>query len=125
VPLIRKSEFMDRFPGITATFVTLRDDSWTTGNIFLLDVEALKRSKPHIDGVFANRKSKIGMARLLGPVFVLKFLAKRLTLVDVEAKIMSLLGCSGAAIAGSSPELHFDIDFIDDYEYAVRHQRGG
>lgn len=121
IPLIREADFHQRFPGTTATFVKLKDDSWTTGNVFLMDVAALRRSKPHIDRVFANRKSKMGMAKLLGPVFVLKYLTKRLTLVDLEAKILTMLGCSGAAITDSRPELHFDIDFIDDYEYAVKH----
>lgn len=121
VPLVRASEFTDRFPGSTATFVKMRDDTWTTGCAYVMDVEALKKAKPHIDRVFENRKSKMGMAKLLGPAFVLKFITKRLTLVDVEAKIMSMLGCSGAAITGSPPELAYDIDDIEDYEYAVKH----
>lgn len=121
VPLIRSSTFRKRFPGTEATFVKLRDDEWTTGCAYVMDVEALKKAKPHIDRVFANRKSKIGMAKLLGPGFVLKWLTKRLTLVDVEAKIMSMLGCSGAAIQDSAPELAFDIDYVEDYDYAVKH----
>lgn len=64
------------------------------------------------------------MAKLLGPGFVLKWLTKRLTLVDVEAKIMNVLGCSGAAVTGSAPELAFDIDYKDDYDYAVSHVGG-
>jgi GTP:adenosylcobinamide-phosphate guanylyltransferase len=124
VPLVRSSDFRKRFPGTEATFVKLKDDEWTTGCAYVMDVEALKKAKPHIDRVFENRKSKVGMARLLGPGFVLKWLTKRLTLVDVEAKIMSVLGCSGAAITGSAPELAFDIDYAEDWEYAVNHVRG-
>lgn len=121
VPLIREADFNKRFPGTTATFVKLKDDCWTTGNVFMMDVQALRKAKPHIDRVFLNRKSKVGMAKLLGPAFLLKYLTKRLTLVDIEAKIMSMLGCSGAAITNSRPELHYDIDFQDDYEYAMKH----
>ncbi|HTQ09076.1 MAG TPA: nucleotidyltransferase family protein [Fimbriimonadaceae bacterium] len=119
VPLIREADFNKRFPGTTATFVKLKDDSWTTGNIFLLNAEALRRSKPHIERVFENRKSKMGMARLLGPVFVYKWLRKKLTLNDLEAKILSMLHCSGAAITDSDPALHYDIDALDDYEYST------
>ena len=121
VPLIRESDFHRRFPESTATFVKLRDDVWTTGCAYIMDVKALEKAKLHIDRVFENRKSKMGMAKLLGPAFVLKWLTKRLTLVDVEAKIMSILGCSGAAVTGSPPELAYDIDYLDDYEYAVKH----
>jgi GTP:adenosylcobinamide-phosphate guanylyltransferase len=121
VPLIRSSDFRKRFPGTEATFVKLKDDEWTTGCAYVMDVNALKKAKPHIDRVFENRKSKMGMARLLGPAFVLKWLTKRLTLVDVEAKIMNVLGCSGAAITNSAPELAFDIDYVEDYDFAVKH----
>jgi len=124
VPLIRESDFHTRFPGTTATFVKLKDDSWTTGNVFLLSVDALVKSKPYIYKVFENRKSKMGMARLLGPVFVFKWLTKRLTLGDLEAKILSLLGCSGAAVIDSDPSLHYDIDFQDDYEYTMSRTKG-
>lgn len=125
VPLIREQEFHRRFPGTDATFVTLRDDAWTTGCAYLMDVKAMRRAKPHIDRVFENRKSKMGMARLLGPGFVLKWLTKRLTLSDVEAKITSILGCTGAAVTGAAPELTFDIDYPEDYDYAVRFAAGG
>jgi GTP:adenosylcobinamide-phosphate guanylyltransferase len=121
VPLVRASDYRKRFPGTEATFVKLRDDVWTTGCLYVMDVQALRKAKPHIDRVFLNRKSKMGMARMLGPAFVLKWLTKRLTLVDVEAKIMNVLGCSGAAIPDSAPELAFDIDYIEDYYFAVKH----
>lgn len=124
VPLIRESDFHKRFPGTDATFVKLKDDVWTTGCAYVMDVNALRKAKPHIDRVFENRKSKMGMAKLLGPAFVLKWLTKRLTLVDVEAKIMNVLGCSGAAVTGSAPELAFDIDYPEDYHFAVRHLAG-
>jgi GTP:adenosylcobinamide-phosphate guanylyltransferase len=121
VPLVKASEFRKRFPGTEATFVKLKDDEWTTGCAYVMDVKALQKAKPHIDRVFENRKSKLGMAKLLGPAFVLKWLTKRLTLVDVEAKIMNILGCSGAAVTGCAPELAFDIDYVDDYDYAIAH----
>jgi GTP:adenosylcobinamide-phosphate guanylyltransferase len=119
VPLVRQSEYESRFPGSTATFVRLRDDSWTTGCAYVMDVKAMARIRPSIERVFEQRKSKVGMAKLLGPMFVAKFLAKRITLADVEGKIESLLGCSGKAIMGAPPELAYDIDYIDDYQYAV------
>ena len=120
VPLIRESEFRTRFPGAAATFAKLKDDSWTTGGVFILNCQALIKAKPHIEKVFENRKSKLGMARLLGLSFVFKWLTNRLTLSDVEAKILQLLGASGAAVTGCAPELAFDIDDIDDLQHALQ-----
>jgi GTP:adenosylcobinamide-phosphate guanylyltransferase len=121
VPLISKSSYQSRFPNSTATFVELRDDTWTAGCAYLMDVKALQTSRPYIERVFENRKSKMGMARLLGPAFVLKWLTKRLTLQDLELKIKAMLHCSGAAVTGAPPELAYDIDDLEDYDYAMQH----
>jgi GTP:adenosylcobinamide-phosphate guanylyltransferase len=119
IPLIDESAFRQRFPGTDATFVALKDNVWTTGCIFLLDVQAMRQARVHIEKVFENRKSKLGMARLLGPGFVIKWLMKSLSLSDVEKKIENLLGCKGKAVVNSAPEFAFDIDYVEDFEYAV------
>lgn len=124
VPLITKGQYQRRFPNSTATFVPLQDDVWTTGCAYVVDVKAFTNALPHVEKVFANRKSKLGMAKLLGPQFLLKFLTKKLTLPDIERKIESMLGCSGSAVLNSPPELAYDIDFLDDYEYALEHING-
>lgn len=120
VPLISREEWEARFPGSTAMFIRLGDGAWTTGGAFLIDAEALERSMPQIKRVFAQRKSKLGMARLLGPAFVLGLLRKTLTVPQIEAKIQAMLGCSGAAVRGAPPELAYDIDDLEDYAYAKR-----
>jgi len=119
VPLIQRHEFDERFPGTTSTFVTLRSGSYTLGGMFVMSSQALLKSRPHIERVFENRKSKLGMARMLGPAFVAKWFAKQLTLKDVENKIQSMLGLTGSAVLGCPPELAFDIDDEVDYNYAI------
>ena len=120
VPLISRAEWEARFPGSSAMFITLGDGAWTTGGVFLIDAEALERSMPQIERVFAQRKSKLGMARLLGPAFVLGLLRRTLTVPQIEAKIQAMLGCSGAAVRHAPPELAYDIDDLEDYAYAVK-----
>lgn len=118
VPLISRAEWDRRFPGSTAMFVTLGDGQWTTGCAYLLDAIALERSMPQIEKVFAQRKSKMGMVKLLGPVFAYRYLRKSLTVVQIEDKIQSMLGCSGAAVRHAPPELAYDIDDLEDYAFA-------
>ena len=120
VPLIARAEWNARFPGSTAMFIRLGDGEWTTGGVFLIDAEALERSMPQIERVFAQRKSKLGMARLLGPAFVYGLLRKTLTVPQIESKIQTMLGCSGAAVRGAPPELAYDIDDLEDYAFAKR-----
>jgi molybdopterin-guanine dinucleotide biosynthesis protein A len=125
VPLINKKDWFVRFPNSTATFATLSDGTWTTGCAYLIDVSALESAMPQIERVFKNRKNVIGMARLLGPKFLFKFVRKTLNVPDVELKISSMLGCKGAAIRNAPTELAYDIDALDDYEYAIGHFSGG
>lgn len=125
LPLISKDEFQGRFPNCSATFIPLYDGVWTAGCAYIFDVKAFERSMPHIEKVFNNRKSKLGMAKLLGPAFLVKFLRKRLSVPDIEKKIVSLLGCSGAAVRHAPPELAYDIDDMEDYDYATTHVLGG
>lgn len=121
VPIIERTRYQTRFPGSTSTYIPLKDGAWTAGCAYLLDSEAFLRIVPQLDRLFDVRKSKLGMARLLGPAFLLKFLTKTLTVADVEGKIRSMLGVTGAAIPDGPPELAFDIDDLDDYEYALAH----
>lgn len=119
VPLISEYDYAEAFPQATATFVQLRDGTFTTGCMYNANIKALKKALHHIDRLFMNRKSKVGMARVLGMRFVILLLTKRLTIKDIEDKVMDLLGCSGAAVAESPAELAYDIDYLEDYHYVV------
>lgn len=123
VPLIAEDDFLEAFPGASATFVKLRDGTWTTGCLYRIDAEAMSKALHHINSVFLNRKSKLGMARLLGARFVWQLLTRQLTVHSVEKKVEEILGCSGAAVAMGPPELAFDIDFLEDYQYALMAHR--
>src|SRR5688572_19065790 len=119
VPLVSELDYAEAFPQAKATFVTLRDGVFTTGCVYNANIKALKKALHHIDRLFMNRKSKVGMARVLGMRFVMLLLSKRLTIRDVEDKVMELLGCTGAAIPESPAELAYDVDYLEDYHYAV------
>lgn len=120
VPLISEYDFAEAYPQAKATFVPLRDGVYTTGCLYNTNIIALRKALHHIDRLFSNRKSKVGMARVLGMRFVLLLLTKRLTIKDIEDKVMDLLGCTGAAVPGSPAELAYDIDYLEDYHYVVQ-----
>ena len=120
VPLVTRDQYVARFPGSTANFVPLKDNVWTIGGAYVVDVQAFQAALPHVQKLFEQRKSKLGMAKLLGPVFLCRFLAKKLTVPMVEAKLKQILGCTGAPVLNCAPELAYDIDDIEDYEYAMK-----
>ena len=119
VPIVRRRDFDARFPGTSSMFVPLKDDQWTLGGAYLISVDALRKSQVHIERVFQNRKSMMGMAKLLGPVFLLKFVTKTLSMPDIKQKCEQILHASGYPVTDGPPELAFDIDDLEDYEYAL------
>ncbi|UCH36082.1 MAG: nucleotidyltransferase family protein [Armatimonadota bacterium] len=119
VPLIRREEYEARFPGFAVRYVRLRDGRWTLGCAFLADPQAIIRNRARIEAAFAARKSQIAMIRLLGPMFIVRFVVGRLTIADIERRCAALLGCAGGAVLGCAPELAFDIDLPKEYRYAA------
>lgn len=119
LPLVSKEDFGETFPNTDATFVGLKDGTYTIGCAFLFRVAALQKARPQIEAVFEKRKSKIGMALLLGLPFVWKYLTKTLSVADIEKKVKSMIGCNGVAVYGCPAELSFDIDYLEDYHYAT------
>jgi molybdopterin-guanine dinucleotide biosynthesis protein A len=122
VPVLNRQEFEARFARSHSRYVRLRDGDWMIGCAFLIRPQAVLRNRVMIERVFAARRSQIAMARLLGPWFVLRFLTRRLSVKQIEAKCLQLLGCAGVGIRGCAPELAFDIDYPEDYRYAAARQ---
>jgi len=117
------STFLDSCPTSVNEYVRLRDGEWTMGCSYLVNPEALVRNRDHIERVFAARKSQIAMVRLLGIMFILRFITRTLAIPHIERRCVQMLGCSGAGIRESPPELAFDIDDIEEYRYAKEHCR--
>ena len=118
VPVVSQAAMEARFPGLPGEYVPLREGNMTTGCVFLVDPDVLRRNRSSIEAIFTARKNQTAMARLLGPGFIFRFLLRRLSAQDIEAQCRRILNCSGAAIRDSAPELAFDIDTPEEYEYA-------
>lgn len=119
VPVLRRRSFETRFPGAPARFVKLRDGEYTAGCVFLLDPQSVLASRPHIQKICNARKNQAAMAMLLGPLFVARFVTRRLRVEHIERRCGQILGKEGAAVLDSPPELAFDVDDLEDYRYAI------
>lgn len=119
VPLVNRGEFEVRYPGTRNKYVRLRDGEWTMGCAFLVNPRAVAANRALMERVFSARKSQLGMARLLGPGIIARFLTRRLTVDHVANRCRQILGCTAGGITGSAPELAFDIDRPEEYRYAA------
>lgn len=120
VPIIERKDFDACFPDAPNFYVRLRDGEWTLGCAFLLDPKAILNHRQSIERVFEARKSQLKMARLLGPLFILRLLTRRLTVDHITKQCEQILDCSGAVVLGSAPELAYDIDLYEEYHYALQ-----
>lgn len=121
--LITREEWDDAYPMCDATFVKLLDGKYTLGCLYNVRTIALKRALNHVEKVFAQRKSKLGMAKLLGVKFVWKYLTQALTVPDVVNRVQEVLGSTIVPLREVPPELAYDVDALEDYHYALQNYR--
>lgn len=121
VPIIDEAGFSARFPGLGGEYVALRGRRVTMGSVFLVRPAALLANRARLDAVFLARKSQLGMVRLLGFRFVLRFAMRLLSVQDIEQRCGELLGCRGFAVDGAPAELAFDVDLPEELHWVRQH----
>ena len=102
-----------RFPGVRRTYARLREGAFTGGNMVVARREVLGRIGDIVSLSFSARKSLVGLARLLGIGFVLKFVVGLASLADIEARAAKVLGAPAAAIVLEKPDAAMDVDSLE------------
>lgn len=118
--LVRASDYDTSYPkSPRSVYLSLHEvGPVTLAGLFLASKESLDRLEPWTNRTFDARKSLLGSAGLLGPGTVIELLFRRLRLKSLVDRGHLLTGLTFDVITGVAPELAFDIDTIEDYEYA-------
>ena len=119
-PMVSRAASEARFPGQRRTYVHLKNGAYTGGNCVLLSPNLLLRQRELFDQAVALRKDPLGMARLLGLGFIVKFVLRRLEAADIERVVRQRLGINGAIVEVPYAEIGFDVDKPEDLELARR-----
>lgn len=120
-PVIGKADVESKFPATSRTYVKLKEGVFTGGNLFLLNPAVFKKCVENGRKIINLRKSPIGLCRLLGLKFVIKFLTRTLTLGEAEEKVSRLLGgINGVVVVSKHPEVGVDVDKPGDYDLALK-----
>lgn len=104
------------FPGGARTYVKVRGSQFTGGNATWLGPGFVQDHQALIQRLFDARKQPVAIARVLGPLFVLRLLAGLLTLEAVERQTSRILGAPARVIISHYAELGFDVDKLEDLE---------
>jgi len=120
LPLTDCRDFERRFPGAPAFGIEIGGERVVNGGAFWIPAGAAGAVERLAMGFFDARKSIARMAMLLGPVLALQFAMRRLSIAKLEAEARRRLGIPALAVRCAPPELAYDIDTFEEYEYAAQ-----
>lgn len=122
--IARREVFDARFPNSPSTYARLKDGEFVAGCAMMVEPVALLERADWIRQVAQRRKSLWRLALLAGFRVLWKYATRQLTVEDVERRAEQLLGMRCKAVE-CDPELAYDIDTPQEYEYARRLANGG
>ncbi|MHB8944997.1 MAG: nucleotidyltransferase family protein [Bacillota bacterium] len=119
-PIIQKEIIEAKYPGVHRTYATMREGTYTGGNVLLVHPRLLLENYRKAEAFIEARKSPLKLARILGFGFVVRLLMKMLSIAELEATICSNFNLAGAAVPCREAEIGIDVDKPSDYELAAR-----
>lgn len=119
-PVIAKQVVEKAFQSTRRTYVNLKEGIFTGGNLFLINPAKYKKCVENGKKIISLRKSPLGLCRLVGLSFLIKFLLRSLTLDEAEKKVSQLLGIRGVVVVSGFPEIGVDVDKPGDLELVLK-----
>lgn len=113
-PIVEKDNCVKYYPDLKRTYVTLRDGTFTGGNLFIIVPKAIQKIERIARLMVQYRKEPLKMCRLLGIIFVIKLLSKKLSIAQLEDHLQKRFNFTGKAYINSSPGICHDIDCLED-----------
>ena len=117
-PIITKETFESKFSGKKRTYASLKEGTFTGGNIFIMKPDVVNECSAIAEQMISHRKSVFKLCSLLGWSFVIKFCLQILKIEEVEKRVSELLNVKGCAILSDYPEIGIDVDKPSDLAFA-------
>lgn len=118
-PIIPLELCRQRFPHMPRTALSLREGTFTGGNLLLVRAGVVRRQAALLRRAFRARKSVWGMAQILGAGIILRVVLARLVsprLLSVEhikARVQQLMGATAQEIITPYAEIGVDVDRVE------------
>lgn len=109
-PMVTEEAMEKRFPGSKRTFVPLKNLKIAGGDIFLIQPFIADSNRELWDAMTNARKHAWKLARIVGLGTMLKFLFRRLSIADLEAIGLRMLGHPIKVVITPHAELAMDGD---------------
>lgn len=118
VGLARASVIRQQQPDSIRTFYRFREDGYSGCNLFLLRGPAVGALVDFWSRLEAYRKKPWRMVAAIGPLTLIRFLMRRLTLADALARLSDIVGIKIAAADMPFAEAAIDVDKPEDLQLA-------
>ena len=116
---VTKEDFLRGIPGAPNRFVRLASGEVTLGSVFFATGAAIRKNIPLIREMYTARKRPWRLAVFLGWGVVWGLLTSRLRIETIERRLSLLMDSDVRAIRGSGHGLAYDIDTLENYEFAL------
>lgn len=121
-PIISKQDCMSKYPGISRTYLKIREGTFTGGNMVLVSPEFMQRNEEVIKQAYTSRKNVVALARIIGFATLIRAVMAQLlfpsllAIPRLEQRVGNMLGGSVRAVVSPYPEIGEDVDKLEDVE---------
>ena len=120
-PIVTRNACETAFPDGARTYSKLGGVEVTGGNCALIPTRIAPNVTDLLETAYNARKNPLALSKMLGPSLVWKFIAKKLTVEDVEQHASRVLDCRVGAVECDDATIAFDVDKLSHWQSAEKY----
>lgn len=107
---VPKNSFEREFKEPGRTFFKLKEGEFSGGDMGYVSKFAFQQAIPVLENLHERRKNTGMLVKLLGLKYSIKFVIKKLSIIEIEARIKKILGINVKFMIFDDPRVAMDID---------------
>jgi GTP:adenosylcobinamide-phosphate guanylyltransferase len=108
--VVERTLMESRFPDSRRSYIHLTDGDFAGADIFVINPQIVYTNRQFWENLAAGRKSVFKLARTIGLGTLLELLLRRLSLAEMEERVMKAIKLTGRAVKVRHAELGMDVD---------------
>jgi GTP:adenosylcobinamide-phosphate guanylyltransferase len=117
---IAKENCEAKYPGVSRTYVKLREGAFTGGNIALISQKVIRGHIEMLKKAVSMRKKPFQLGALLGWKCLIHLLLGKITIEEIEKRIDQVFKFKAVGVVSIYPEIGIDVDKPSDLILARR-----
>ncbi len=109
-----------KYPEVQRTYVTLKDGTFTGGNLALIAPSVIQDNQAMLRRAADLRKKPVQLCKMLGWRYLLKLITGRLTIQEIEQRVNSAFKIQAVGVVSPYPEVGIDVDKPSDFRLATK-----